>query len=488
VNTPVVGERTTLTPDAVGDYALTFSATNADGISGSCEVVVHSVVGPPVAICPEGGLVTGAGEPLELMGDAFDDVAVVRQLWEVVSGPGMAFVDPPDTLSTTFFADVPGDYVVSLTVVDNDMATDTCRFPIRVTAPPQVFCPMSPILAPTRQPVTVTARADDETGIESVSWEMVSRPDGSTARLRPTDEPSTRMTPDRQGSYQLVFTATDTDGLTSSCEVEVIGTPTPPECSDMTIDTRPLTETTVTGMGVDDGTIVGWRWRLIDSPPGSAARAPSPPGEMTTRFTPDIAGEYRLELTITDDDGDIGRCVYLLRAIASEGLRIEMNWDTDGTDMDTHLLRPLPEGTSWFDDNDCYYGNCNESGGDILEWGAPGRDDNPRLDLDDVDGFGPENINVDDPQPGTYRVGIHAFRGTGTVTVRIYCGGSTTAPRETFGPTTIRGPPGGSSFDNDFWRVADVEITRAGSCRITELFSSAGGPHITSARNAQSTR
>jgi len=486
-NTPPDGERTTLVPDAVGDYELTFSATNEEGLSGACDVVVHSVVGPPVAICPEGEHVTGVGEPLELVGDAFDDVLVVATMWDVESGPGDAFVEPAESLVATFFADRPGDYVVSLTVIDDDMASDTCRFPVRVVAPPEVFCPMSPILAPTRRPVSVTARAEDETGIERVEWELVSRPDDSSARIRPTDELTTNLTPDRQGSYVLRFTATDTDGLSADCEVEVIGTPTAPECTDTTIDTRPLDETTITGAGIDDGRIVGWRWRLVDSPPGSAARAPSPANEMTTRFFPDIAGEYRLSLTVTDDDGDVASCTFLVRALATEGLRIEMNWDTDGTDMDTHLLRPLPEGTSWFNDNDCYYANCNESGGDLLDWGGPGTDDNPRLDLDDTDGFGPENINVDEPQPGVYRVAIHAFRGTGRVSVRIYCGGSTTTPRQTFGPTTIRGS-GGSSRNNDFWKVADVEITRSGDCRITELASAGGGPNIVMASTAEGAR
>ncbi len=479
MNAPVMGERTSLVPDMVGEYALSFSATNEEGLSGSCDVFVHSVVGPPVAICPEGMLTTGAGEPLELMGDAFDDVGVIDQWWDVVSGPGMASIDPYNSLDATFIADVPGDYVVSLTVLDGDMAMDTCSFPIRVTAPPMVFCPMSPIMAPTRQSVTITARADDETGIDHVSWELMSRPDGSSARLRPTDAPSTRMTPDRQGSYLLVFTAFDTDGLSASCEVEVIGTPTPPECSDTTVDTHPLTETEVTGMGVDDGSIVGWRWRLVGTPDGSAVREPSPRDAMTTRFTPDIAGEYRLELTVTDDDGESGTCVYLVRAIASEGLRIEMNWETDGTDMDTHLLRPLPEGMFWFQEADCHWQNCNEMSGDVLEWGAPGPDDNPRLDLDDTDGLGPENINIDVPQPGVYRVGVHAWGGVGRgVRVRIYCGGSTTMPRQTFGPVTISERRGMPFEANDFWRVADVEITAAGTCRITELLNASGDPDI----------
>jgi hypothetical protein len=332
--------------------------------------------------------------------------------------------------------------------------------------------------------VTIRATATDETRVVSTEWEVIARPPMSTVMPVPTNRPQTRLTPDRQGRYRLRFTARDTDGLASTCEVDVVGLPTPPEAiCPMAVETVPLTEVTLTGEGIDDGTIVRYQWRLVSSEPGSAAEPPRPATGPTTRFLPDIVGQYEIELRVTDDDGETDSCVFVVRAIATEGLRVEMFWDTDGTDMDTHLLSP--EGTRWFTDTDCYYGNCDFSSGDVLEWYDPGPDDNPRLDIDNTTGFGPENINVDEPEPGTYRVGIHAFRGSARVTVRIYCGGSTDEPRQTFGPVSLSGR--GASFDNHFWRVADVEITRSGGCRITDL-AVGGRPHIRPATDAQTSR
>ncbi len=115
----------------------------------------------------------------------------------------------------------------------------------------------------------------------------------------------------------------------------------------------------------------------------------------------------------------------------------------------------------------------------------PGLEDNPRLDLDDVDGLGPENINVDRPYAGSYRVAVHAFRGEARVTVRIYCGGSETMPTRTYGPTTLHGSS--SSRNNDFWRIADVQITSAGGCRITDI-GSAARPDIRPATDAEARR
>ncbi len=239
----------------------------------------------------------------------------------------------------------------------------------------------------------------------------------------------------------------------------------PPE-----VETPPLTSVEITGTAEDDGEIVSWAWRRVERPDGSAARRPDPANRPTTTFTPDIVGVYLLELTVTDDDRMTATCQTRVIAAATEGLRIEMFWDSDGTDMDTHLLNPGAR--RWYNDDDCYYANCT---GGRLEWGDPGADDNPSLDIDDTDGFGPENINIDEPENGTYRVGVEAYSGTARqVTVRIYCGGSTTEPRATVGPVALSGGRGGR--DDDFWRVADVEI-RGGSCTVTELLRD-GAPDI----------
>jgi hypothetical protein len=495
------GREAVLTPDVEGVYALRYTVVDVIDRIASCEVEVRAVVGPPVALCPEGELVTRPDVPVEVRGDGFDDIAVVSYRWDVrvAPSPSRTTLEPPDAPVTRFTADTPGRYQLELTVTDEDGATGTCVARVRVNAPPVVECPPSPVRAPTRRPLMLTARATDDVEVVATRWDLVERPAMSAASLSPTTGTTTRMTPDRVGRYLVRFTATDGDGESASCDIVVEGTPTPPTAiCPPTIETTPLTTVTLMGRGEDDGRVVGYRWEAVTLPTGSSAAPPAPATSATTRYTPDIAGDYLLRLTVTDDMGMTGTCETLVRAINQEGLRVELYWnppdrscDTrpgpgcDRSDLDLHLL--AAEGTQWFDSRwDCHYANCV---GGRLEWGAPGPSDNPSLDLDDTEGFGPENINIERPVPATYRVGVHYFADENNrpaqAYVNVYCGAGTTEPVARYGPVELR--PGSSSDTNGFWKVADVTVG-AGSCRAVALTDAAGRPQVVTTRAARTER
>ncbi len=462
---PPRGASVGLTVNTAGDYTLEFEARDSVGNVGMCSVRIEAR-GGVVAICPpELEYVAGAGDPVLLEGDAFDPSGVVTAAWAQTGGPSMANIRVLGGAGTVVevSATVPGTYTFVLRAT-NASGEDMCEVRVRITAPPVVSCGGA-VGARTRQPVTVSATAMDD-DLASVRWDMITRPASSGATNAPVDQLSTTFTPDRRGEYVLRFTATDALGETASCEVTVIAEPTPPDAiCPAVIETRPLATVTLEGSGVDDGSIVASGWSLRSQPMGADSDPPTPGDSARASFRPQLAGEYTLELFVRDDDGNVATCSTLVRAIATEGLRIEVFWNTDGTDMDTHLMRP--DGSTWFSEEDCFYGNCQ---GGSLMWPPGGTEDDPSLDIDDTDGFGPENINIESPIDGTYRVAIDAFNGAANTTVRIYCGGSTTEPRQTFGPVFIDSGP------NDLWRVADVTVSGAG-CTITDL-AVGGRPNI----------
>lgn len=463
------GTLTPLTPNApgtvvetstAGRHDIRYTVTDGLGRTGTCVAVVAVVNGPPIAVCPD-PIVGPAGELLVVEGQGFDDEAIVSFQWRLLSGSLEVFA--PMASATEVQSFTAETHLLELTVRDTDGDTDSCTVEVRTTAPPILDCP-PPIEAPTRQPVNVAVPGRDDTSIVRHAWRQIASPDGAGDALVRTRANAATVLPQRQGDYLFLYTATDTDGLSASCEVLVIGTPTPPmlECPDE-VRTRPLDATDLAVNVVDDGEIVRFEWNLVAQPDGSGAIFNEVTRDREIEFTPDIAGSYLISVRAVDNDGQSAECVIPVLAVSDEGLRIEVFWDT-ATDMDTHLLNP--EAVRWQTPNDCYYANCIGGGAD---WGAPGPDDDPSLDIDNTSGFGPENINVEEPADGVYRAGILAFSGRANATMRIYCGGSRLEPVATFGPVTVR--------DRELWRVADI-IIDGPNCEIIEVRNDDGSRYI----------
>ena len=106
----------------------------------------------------------------------------------------------------------------------------------------------------------------DDGAVIRETWEVLEQPADSNPLLRPDDDRATNITPDRVGEYRLRFTAEDEDGFTDTCEVRVIATPTPPDlmCPGV-VETRPLTETSITATFLDDAPGINPSTRYVPS-------------------------------------------------------------------------------------------------------------------------------------------------------------------------------------------------------------------------------
>lgn len=237
---------------------------------------------------------------------------------------------------------------------------------------------------------------------------------------------------------------------------------------------------------------VEYEWVVLSSPegslsvPGEALLNPGDPAlgvrdddksTPTAVFWADLVGTYTLELRVRDNLGlgpdqcETAVATVTIVAKPEQAIHVQLVWrtpndpdvtDTEGTDLDLHLLHPNAEG--WFTaPYDCYYYNPTP------DWGQlDNPDDDPSIDIDDINGNGPENISLTNPENTTtlgapYIVGVHYYRsadrrtgfdfGPSFAKVRIFINSNLSWD------FSADGDPGEKQMEAEdhFWDVADIQ-------------------------------
>ena len=236
----------------------------------------------------------------------------------------------------------------------------------------------------------------------------------------------------------------DHDGADSPLVVELSGFGTDGQCPEAIIDIAEgdevIPQTTLhfgsSRSAATNGGISRWEWSVIQ-PTGSLSQFFPSNTVASPTFDVNVAGTYIFRLKIIDNFG-IQSCADAERTVivtSDDAIHVELLWhtpgdpdetDTDsgfgfssGSDVDLHMLHPRAFGRYFDYAFDCYWGNP------LPEWGSFGPNDNPRLDRDDTDGVGPENLNVAIGESGVrYQVGAHYWNdwgyGYSLATIRVY--------------------------------------------------------------------
>ncbi len=164
------------------------------------------------------------------------------------------------------------------------------------------------------------------------------------------------------------------------------------------------------------GEALTFSWATVRRPDAAdQAATPSPVDAPVTDVRIDAAGTWEVQLQVTNASGVPSvptKCV--IEAVPKDELHVELSWAGPTSDLDLHLS--LEDAALFEVPGDVSF--CNAA----PDWGVAGeRSDDPSLDLDDDDGFGPENVNLPAPADGVYPVRVHYFddRDDGDVTARV---------------------------------------------------------------------
>jgi hypothetical protein len=331
----------------------------------------------------------------------------------------------------------------------------------------------------------------------------------ATAATRPSRAISIAFTPAELIAYGGQLRVMSNDAEQPEKIIDLSGRGSENQCpvasvpeNERNLRVRPLDVISLSGIeSVDpdgpDQKPTRYRWTIVSRPSGSTSQPvesfnnplrPEDGGVVDNESTAeaffwvDLTGNYDIELTVVDEQGfeaPSSTCPQepvriRVEAVPDEDFTIELVWntpaddnqtDSDGTDMDLHVGHPTA--TAWFDrDLDCHYRNP------IANWGNSDSQ-NATLDVDDVDGAGPEKISILEPENTQdysgrpYRVAVHYYSDAGG-----FLGGAGLGASDATVKITLRGQmvtEFTQRMNNwDLWEVAGI-IWTPSDRRIQEL-------------------
>ncbi len=310
----------------------------------------------------------------------------------------------------------------------------------------------------------------------------------SPATIDPGEQANFVVTfePSAEQQYNGQLTIKSNDGATPSVQLPIVGRGSNNQCPtavatahlqgstrpQTTIQTIPLNTVMFDGSGSSDpdGSVQRYEWTILSQPNGSTQRLLPNNSSANPRLFLDLAGTYKIELKVYDDQGAAScgePAIITIAAIPDHDVHVQLVWDTPsdadqtdtfGTDLDLHYMHP--NAPAW-----------NTAPWDIF-WRNPGADwgvqgdssDDPSLDIDDTDGAGPENVNQSNLENLQYQVGVYYYSdnnlGASYATVRIYIRGQLAIQIENkYMPRT-----------GSFWKVAAIQWPSANIVTLDRMY------------------
>ena len=208
----------------------------------------------------------------------------------------------------TFTPDVAGDYVVQLIVNDGKVSsaasTVTVTASVGNAAPVANAGPAQSVIVGTK--VTLAGSVTDANVGDTVtySWSLTSKPSGSSAALSSATDVRPTFTADVAGVYvvQLVVNDGKLDSVASTVTITASAGNAAPVANAGAAQSVAINAlVTLDGSGSSDanGDTLTYSWALTSKPGGSSSALSSATAVKPT-FTPDVLGDYVVQLIVND--------------------------------------------------------------------------------------------------------------------------------------------------------------------------------------------
>jgi len=244
---------------------------------------------------------------LDGSGSIDKDGSIKSYAWSYVSGPAGYSLSNAATSKATVGNLVAGTYVFKLLVTDNSGATASSTVSVNVNvAPTATISGAGSITLPVNSISLDGSLSKDVDGsVKSYAWTYVSGPSGYVIGT-PTSA-QTSVSNLIAGSYVFKLTVTDDKGgqgsVTKAVTVYSIPNTAPvASISGAKNITLPVNSLALDGSASKDadGTIKTYSWKYVSGPSGSTISGASTSKATLNSLT---AGNYQVQLTVTDDKG-----------------------------------------------------------------------------------------------------------------------------------------------------------------------------------------
>ena len=304
------------TPDVAGSYELTVTVSDGlDSDADSLTITAEAINNAPEADAGE-DLTVNIDDTVTLDASNSTDADgdELSYVWALSISPegSSAEIINATQINATFAPDVAGSYQFTLTVNDGELeGTDT----LTIIAEELVIENVAPIAdagedqtANAGDAITLDASGSSDSDGDTLtySWELTSYPNGNESEVSDADNVTATFMSDISGYYVFELTVSDGEESDSDTVTVTIGevtgsnnTPIADAGEDQDVEVDALVTLDASDSSDLDSDTLSYEWVILEAPEGSEVML-SNANSVSSTFTPDVAGAFRLRVRVSD--------------------------------------------------------------------------------------------------------------------------------------------------------------------------------------------